>query len=205
MKPAANDFYRIDIESGAATLIHRTSDRLQGYRLSPDGKSFYYTEVDEVKGEGTRLMRFDLDSKQATELKGNETYIALAVSPDNKQIAYLVSVRPGSESYIAVMPASGGPSREIYRGTPWSDGSRYNTLGWTADQKYVMFVRGAAGDNAPNVLWRVPVQGGQAEQMGLSLPASIRLPQIDPSGQHLYFSANANGPNELWALEHFLK
>lgn len=205
VKPAGNDFYQIDVVSGTATLIHRTSDRLQGYRLSPDGKNFYYTEVESTTPTVSRLMRYDLESKQTTELKSKEWFIALAVSPDSKEIAYLVSVRPEMGSYIAVMSASGGPSREIFRASPWGDGSRYNTLGWTADQRHVMFVSGSTGDNVPNVLWRVPAAGGQAEQMGLSLPARIKSPQVDPSGKHLYFSAISNGPNEVWALEHFLK
>ena len=84
------------------------------------------------------------------------------------------------------------------------DGSRYSTLAWTPDGKDLMFARGGVGDNSPNVLWRVPVAGGQGEQMGLSMLARIKTPQIDPSGGRLYFSANQTSGSEVWALENFL-
>jgi dipeptidyl aminopeptidase/acylaminoacyl peptidase len=151
----------------------------------------------------TRLVRFDLRTHRETELKGDEFSIAVAVSPDSKQIAYLVQEQPGAESYLAVMPASGGPAREVFRGSPWNDASRYNTLAWTPDRRYLLFVRGTTGDG-PNVLWRVPVSGGPAEQMGLTIPGKVKSPQIDPLGRQLFFSANENSPSEIWTLENFV-
>ena len=195
-------FHRVNLETGADEVVHRTG-MLQGYQLSPDGKALFYTEVPNP-GVPTRLIRYDFDSRRETVLKSDVWAIAVAVSPDSKQLAYLVSVRPGADSYIAVIPSSGGESREVFRGSPWMDGSRYSTLAWTPDGKYLMFVRGGVGDNSPNVLWRVPVAGGQAEQMGLSMLARIKTPQIDPSGRRLYFSATQTGGSEVWALENFL-
>jgi hypothetical protein len=102
------------------------------------------------------------------------------------------------------MPAEGGESREVFRGTPWLDGSRYNTLAWTPDQRYLLFVRANVGDNGPSVLWRVPIAGGPPEQMGISMLARIKSPQIVPDLGRIFFSVNPNSPSEVWALQNFL-
>ena len=189
-------FYRVDLASGNTEMLHYANQKgFLGFALSPDGKTIFYNT--------TRLMRFDLDSRRETELKAdNHGFVSLTVSPDGKQLVYLVSVRPVA-SYLAMMPSAGGESREVFRGSPWMDGSRFNTLAWTPDQRYLLFVRGVAGDG-PNVLWRVPVTGGQPEQMGLSVMGRITSPQVHPDGRRIFFSMNENSGNELWALENFL-
>jgi len=196
------NFYRIDVASGNAERLHRTQLGLDGYRLSPDGRTLFYTEQT-ADSNNTRLVRFDIETRRETELKTGEHFMAVAVSPDGKQLAYLVQT-DGPASYLAVIPATGGTSREVLRSSPWVDGSRY-TLAWTPDQRYLLFVRGSAGGNGPNVLWRVPVSGGPAEQMGLSMAAAnIGSPQIHPDGKRIFFASNTKGPNEVWALENFL-
>lgn len=195
-------FYRIDATTGNAELLHRMSHTLEGYRLSPDGRTLFYTEQT-AESKNTRLVSFDIETRRETELKTGEHFMTVAVSPDAKQLAYLVQT-DGPASYLAVMPATGGTSREVLRSSPWVDGSRY-TLAWTPDQRYLLFVRGSAGGNGPNVLWRVAVSGGAAEQMGLSMAAdNIGSPQIHPDGKRIFFASNTRGPNEVWALENFL-
>ena len=195
-------FYRIDATTGNAELLHRTSHTLDGYRLSPDGRTLFYTEQT-AESNNTRLVSFDIETRRETELKTGENFMAVAVSPDGKQLAYLVQT-DGPASYLAVIPAAGGTSREVLRRSPWVDGSRY-TLAWTPDQRYLLFVRGGAGGNGPNQLWRVPVSGGPAEQMGLPMAAAnIASPQIHPDGKRVFFASNTRGPNEVWALENFL-
>ncbi|HUS07893.1 MAG TPA: hypothetical protein VMZ52_16440 [Bryobacteraceae bacterium] len=201
-------FYRIDLTSGSTEILHHAVPQgFQGWSLSPDGKSIFYTQRKNNasdKGFATRLLRFDIDSQRESELKSDAWVIAPTVSPDGKQVAFVVSVRPGSASYIAVMPSSGGEAREVFRGSPWMDGSRYNTLAWSPDQRHLLFIRGGVGENTPNVLWRVPVGGGQPEQMGLSMPGRVKFPQIHPDGHRMFFGAIENGPTEVWALENFL-
>ena len=194
------NFYRVDATTGNAELLHRTGHTLDGYSLSPEGRTLFYTEQI-ADSNNTRLMSFDVETRRETELKSGEHFMAVAVSPDGKQVAYLVQT-PGPASYLAVMPAGGGASREVYRGSPRVDGSRYR-LAWTPDQRYLLFVRGSVSGNGPDVLWRIPVSGGSAEPMGLSMPV-IGSPQIHPDGKRIYFSSNTRGPNEVWALENFL-
>src|SRR5262249_4365664 len=130
--------------------------------------------------------------------------IAPTISPDGKQLAYLVSVRPGSVSYLAVMPSTGGESREVFRESGWMSGARYNTLGWSPDQRYLVFVKDGKNENVAGGLWRVPVTGGQPESIGLSINGRIKSPQLFPDGRRIVFGSMENSPIELWTLENFL-
>jgi Tol biopolymer transport system component len=184
---------RVDSETGAAELLHRIGG-FQGFALSRDGRSIYYTKPSTFPPDpvSTRLVRFDIDQRKETELKAGEFFITVAVSPDSKQLAYVVG--EADYSAVAVMPTSGGASRLLYRG---KDVDRYNTLAWTPDQKYLLF-----GKN--NTLWRLPVAGGGPEEVGVTVRGTIRGLQFHPDGGGLYYTGRVNGKGELWALENFL-
>lgn len=188
-------FYQVDLASGKATLLHRGQTGIQGFSLSPDGKSIFYSELE-------RLVRFDIETRQETELQKGKSVYAVSLSPDGMQLAYVDYVGHGLPgSNIAVMPAAGGPAREIFKDPLWDGGSRYDSLAWTPDQKYVLFTANDGGNGVP--LRRVPVSGGAAETVGLSMPG-VRNVQLEPDGRRIFFVANQSGPNEVWALENFL-
>lgn len=201
---AVISFYRVELTTGKAELLWRPDKGLQGYALSPDGKAIFGSEgTDTAPAITTRLVRFDLESHAETELRKGEWFIELAVSPDSKQLAYLVSVRPGAASYLAVIPAIGGQPREVFRGTPWIDGSRYSALSWTPDSRNLVFARGSAGAGAPWTLWRVPITGGDPQPLGISFRGQIRSPEFHPDGRKIVFGGSDNADSELWALENF--
>jgi hypothetical protein len=125
-------------------------------------------------------------------------------------VAYLVSGVsgapgvPAAPTYVAVMPATGGESHQIFQATSWMDGSRYNSLGWSPDQKFVIFARPGNPSGNTNVVWKVPAAGGAAEPMGISWAGRIKSPQFQADGRRMFFSAIEESPSELWALENFL-
>jgi Tol biopolymer transport system component len=137
-------FYRLDLDTARTELLWSvTHNGRFSLDLSPDGRSIFLNSSLPTSGQPSgprtprgRLMRIDLDSRRETVLKQDEWFIELAVSPDGAELAYLKTVRKDTTEYasiLEVMPTAGGPSREVYRHPFWYDGSRYNTLAWTAD------------------------------------------------------------------------
>lgn len=191
-----NFLYRINLASGEAEEVGKAIGA--GMKAAPDREAVYYR-----KGG---LVRLDLDSgKEETVAQPEPGSTSLrignlAISPDGKQIAYLQSV--GRETSFAVKPLDGGEPRVVFRTSRlWSSGGRFNTLAWTPDQRYLLFVD---GEQEENVIWRVPVDGGEAEQIGITMNARIKFPQIHPDGKSIFFSAVEADTAEVWALENFL-
>jgi hypothetical protein len=49
----------------------------------------------------------------------------------------------------------------------------------------------------------VPIAGGQAENIGVSMNG-IRALRMHPDGRRIAFDSVVEAPSELWALENFL-
>jgi Tol biopolymer transport system component len=129
-----------------------------------------------------------------------ETAISKA-SPDGKSIAFLVNV-PSSQPAraLVVVPADGGPSREVYRGyysSPLPD-----SLSWTRDGRFLIF--GAAeGDDQTFLV--IPVTGGQPVQTGLRIRGiqQVRFPSFAPDGRRLTFTGSSR-EDQLWVVDKLL-
>jgi Tol biopolymer transport system component len=199
-------FSRVHLADGKwEPLLHIA--RLGGYALSPDGKSIYYSGVEpDSSSEMMQLVRFDIETKRETVLRRGISALSVSVSPDSQQVAYLVSgLGPhGDGSSLEILPAAGGEARVVYSDSPWAFPANSNGLGWSADGRSLLFVRGGSSENDESVLWRVPISGGQAEQIGISRKGRIKSPQMHPNGKQIYFGASEPAPGELWALENFL-
>jgi Tol biopolymer transport system component len=202
--PQKSELYKVSLATGDSALLHRANGA--PFSLSPDGKSIYYLNVENSDAEatlGSQLMRYDIETKRETELRKGGDMTEVAISPDSKQLAYLVRRHPGTEGVVMVMPASGSEQpREVYRASDWNKDSV--ALEWTRDGKYLLFVRGGKTDDAPSVLWRAPADGGPAEQMGLSQRDRIIEPQLHPDGRRLFYTVHERTPREMWVLENFL-
>lgn len=111
----------------------------------------------------------------------------------------------GRGSILEVIPQSGGPSRTLFRDVNFT-GSRYSGLAWTKDKRYVVFARTPdASAGATTAFWKVPVDGGPAEETGISSPRMIRFPSIDPKGGRVMFEGVGGGADPaIWVVENFL-
>ena len=188
-------FYRIDLSNGDHEKLYHRRDPIQGFKLSPDGRTIYYSDLDS-------LFRLDIATRRETLIRKGGIINTLAVSPDGKQLALLVSVQPADKVvYLSVMPSTGGEEREIFRASPW--GRRYNGLTWTPDQLSLMFVRNE--DRGPSVLWQIPVTGGQPELTGIAVRSGgLMSPHVHPNGRRIFFTSHEGAISEVWALENFL-
>jgi Tol biopolymer transport system component len=194
------NFYLTDWSTGNRQLLFTLPEAFNSLSLSRDGKTVFYSQP-------YCLVRYDLDTKKETELKkvdsalGIDSFYSTSLSPDGTQLAYVFWTGDAG-SKIEVVPTTGGPSREVVQASPWNDGSRYNALAWTPDQRYILFTPSPSNDGQVS-LWRVPASGGAAEQVGLTMRGLTSV-QVQPDAHRLFFGANDAGPREIWALENFL-
>ena len=147
----------------------------------------------------------DLETGRERELSSGAGYQSIALSPDGKQTA--VSHADGKDAVIDVLPATGGPKREIYR----VPGSQLGNVTWTPDGRYLIGAQSSA-----KAYFRVPVEGGDAQPIGISaspdgqvqFPMSFGALVVHPNGRQLVYTGRGgnggNGGHEDWVLENFL-
>jgi Tol biopolymer transport system component len=206
-------FYRLVLDTGKTELLWRINVGPSSFDLSPDGQAIFYAQQNNPPGvlNSGRLVRVDVEQRREVELKTNEWFISLAVSPDGSELAYLKSLPRNtstgpreSGSAIEVISTAGGESREVYYDAVWGDGARYNTLTWSADGRFLLFVRANGSRDRPHVLYRVPAAGGAVEHVGLAMSARIKSPSVHPDGRSIVFGTADVDNGEIWALENFL-
>ena len=198
--------YRVDLAIGKAEEVGQGREFwTAGFKASPDGKSIFY----QGGGNSQQLARFDLDTRQTTILREavpffpqDTAFSSPAVSRDGKQIAYVQSTflkgkEPQGE--IFVINAAGGEPRSVFR-YPEGQSNAFNALAWTSDDRHILFMM---HEHSIHSIWRVPLDGGEAERVGVSMNAIIIGPQMHPDGQTIFFSAGG-GTDQIWALENFL-
>jgi Tol biopolymer transport system component len=198
------DAYRIELQTGEITPILRCGpdERLIGAAYGPDGKHFFGRRDD--KQDISQIIVLDLESGEERELYrlAGEMRIDVALSPDGRWLSF-INGGWGAARSLKIMPASGGDVREI-----WSFGeTKQNMLHtWAPDGRYILF--GAADPSEPVVwdLWRVPVEGGKPEKMGLQRRWGIWHLSVRPDGRQIAFAGRggASTDSELWVLENFL-
>ena len=205
---AGRALYRFDLETAQTDLVWRITHQTGAFfvDVSPDGRSIYAAFQGLGEGSGA-LVRFDIATGQETFLRKDGSFKALAVSPDGNQIASLKTAEKTATewpSVIEVMPTAGGKAREVYRQAVWYDGTRYNTLAWASDQRFLIFARNenASADASTGELWRVPIAGGPPEKMGLT--GFIKTPAVRPDGRQIAFARRDTDDDEVWMLENYL-
>jgi TolB protein len=199
-------YYRIDVSSGKAELLHRTNTTAIYSRpeLSPDGKTIYYVDRD---GEAAKLMRFDIAGGKVTELRrssGRQIFSDPTVSADGRDLAYVQQVRRSdvetdeTQVSIHVMPSSGGEPRELLRTNIW----RYFGLAWAPDRSRLFYIQreGTTVEEERAVLSSVHLSVGETLRMPMPLQGGVRFPQISTDGRQIAFES-LDYTSEVWALE----
>lgn len=173
---------------------------------SADGKSFYQPKLTRRKGF-TALVRHDLDTSATNEFPIPENWNSTILSPNCEQVAFSITKTNGNSltRTVNVVPLNGGEPRELVAmsGPDWIlNLAADRGLGWTPDNRHVLFVRGNSKNPQARELWRVSAAGGDPEPLGLGMNG-LRTPVISPDGHWIAFTVG--GPKtELWVMENFL-
>jgi Tol biopolymer transport system component len=200
-----NGLYRLDPTTGALTTI------LAGKRIIPteaewsaDGRSIFY-----IRGESGRrrsLVRYDLaDSTPHVVYSPDSLHIvrALTVSRDGRWIAFTTCESNRCTSKALLLAT--GEIRELPIGRPGGVGfpGGYNNLNWTPDGELIgMKYRGT---DDMNDLWRIPIDGRPARQLGFEAKSLVNL-RINADGRRVAYVAVTDDPNVggIWIVENFL-
>jgi Tol biopolymer transport system component len=164
--------------------------------LSPDGRTLYVSGMDghlyaapAGGGDGVRLTK-------TADGADDMLHFLHGVSPDGTTLAYVRIPRgvPGAQGRLALMPATGGPSRVLDTGDGHIDGPEFSP-----DGAWILF-NTETFTTAPGhaQLARVPVLGGPVERLGTSETVDW-FPHLSPDGRHatyLSFPAGTLGHPE---------
>jgi len=197
--------YKVDAQTGEITLLIEEKDELPGIAhgwpvMTPDGKSTFYV-YEGSSEEYYQIRRRNLETGKETVLLRHPPYDnnQLALSPDGKQLALMLREEKDMRM-VKVMSSEGGEPVELHRFK--LDGRNIVPLDWSPDGRYIYFPK-----RSPEgwELWRVPAQGGEAENLQLKMSGFINL-NIHPDGRQIVFASRVSNKMvpEIWAMENFL-
>lgn len=198
--------WSIDLTTGQVQTLANESD-LHGLiprAISPDGRTGYYGRPG---GDG-RMMALDLATGRETTLAGPPTGTRYErgpyISPDGKTLAVILSDENRSHTLVAIMSASGGPLRELFR-RPAPDGISQSTgVFWGAGGRQELFfsTHGVPDSGEPERLWKADYSGTEPVVTevkgvgGLREAADVR---VSPDGSKIAF-VSGKPRGEVWMM-----
>lgn len=188
--------YRVDPKTGEQTplLQSQPGHFLTFHVWSRDGEEIFFTRSDRQR-KNRRIVALNIKTGQERVLYRAESHVGgIALSPDGRQLAIVVSKRGGS--VIKVMPAAGGSVREIGAGKYIS----VNMFAWTADGQHLLF--GTRVNNAKREVWLVSSEGGEPRKLDLDIGKMSGF-TMHPDGKRIAFTGGGY-TNEVWVMENFL-
>jgi len=202
--------YLLNAQTGDATTILPGKPQivLLGAAWSHDGKQIFYRRVHIGKtAYSWSVVARDLETGEEKELLSGDKYvpIAFAISPDGQQLAF------SDTQVLQVMPSGGGEPREVLRLQPSETFAFATRPVWTPDGRHILFGKGKLYPDDPETeanqsfeLWRIPVEGGEPQKLGLAIKGFRQL-SVHPDGRQIAFTQpGARRSNEIWAMENFL-
>ena len=102
------------------------------------------------------------------------------------------------------MPSTGGSPKLLVEAK-----DRRGVVAWSPDGRQLFYAlpSEASGDGTPatlrSELWRMPSQGGEPQQLGLTVDGMMFSLRVHPDGQRIAYGRSWSNP-EIWVMENFL-
>lgn len=199
--------YRIDLKTSEITHIYSTGPDEVGMDLqvSPGGEVFLARGY--RKKDFSQMVVRNMETGEEQEIyrfPRFELRIRIAVSSDGRWLAFLNNGQDTVRT-LRIIPAVGGTARDIWDFGKVEPGAPSQDLAWSHDGRYILFNEPNTIDTARD-LWRIPVEGGVPEKMGLQKSGGIRPITVRPDGRQLAFASRGapSTASEIWVIENFL-
>ncbi len=199
--------YTIDITTEEARLVARAGEfGTYPFGWSADSKEVFYRSnhlvgEDQVYHRTIFARNLETDEERQVYSVEGTRMVTGAVSPDGKYLAFTLFTDSAPkqpnvyERDLMVLPTRGGEPRRVLTFEGHFD------LAWSPDSNYLYFIKESSQEE-PKEVWRVPVEGGEAEYTGLAREGLTNL-QIRSAGRKVSFDAG-QGRGEIWVMENFL-
>jgi Tol biopolymer transport system component len=197
LKGRNSGIYRLNVQTGEATFLMSSTGATLPQWMA-DGKHVVFRR-------GSSVVARDLTSGTERELAKLPTTHALgiALSPDERQVAYQAVESPGTED-LFVMNLEDGSTRSLLHVTaPEGVSSRFD---WTASGTAIV-VAVERDDTVANSLWLLPTTGEKPRKLDVNADHWLIGDgfEFDRAGKQVAFVAAAGQPGlEIRALENFL-
>lgn len=168
---------------------------------SQDGKAIFYLRDED--GLGCQIRKRDVESGAEEVLyrapEHSAHLLEPVLSPDGRWLAFGAGKQGHTYAEsILIMPASGGTPRELLK---LEEPAWTYSIEWTRDGRHVLFGRRVNNAVVPSEVWRLSVEGGEPENLGLPLWARGGM-SLHPDGRRLAYSHRIRTA-EIWVLENF--
>jgi len=200
-KERGRGWYKVDVQTGDTTLIipHGSWSLV----TVPDGKTFYYNKL--TSKEFSQIMKRDIEIREEQELYRFPPYdnTTLALSPDGKRLAMMIRENEMTRA-LKVLPVAGGEPVSLHRFEKDRQ-VKYIDITWSPDGRYIYFSKQKPKGDGIWELWRIPSDGGEAQNLKLAMHGFSQL-NIHPDGSQITFSSRTmhEKVGAVWVMENFL-
>jgi Tol biopolymer transport system component len=201
-KPAVpwGGIYVVNLHTRAITEVLYSGDdvRVTAAGWSSDGKSIIFFRFDKKESLYHLVTRnLETGSEKTLYELPESANPYWEVSPDFQRLCILTQDR--GQRALWIMKATG---REPLKLHEFAERRRPAWLTWAADGKCILFTR--KDEAAGWQLWRLSVDAGEPELLGLAESSYIAHLSAHPDGERIVFSRGPLGGAEIWVMENFL-
>jgi len=198
--------YKVDAQTGEVNLLVPEKDEVPGIKhwwpvMTHDGRYLFY-DYEDSSEEYYQIRVREIETGKEKVLLRHPPHDnnQLALSPDGKKLALILRDEKNMRM-VKVMPTEGGEPVELHRFE--MEGRSIVSLDWSPDGRYIYFPKRVSEEGWE--LWRVPVQGGDAENLKLKMNNFTNL-NIHPDGQRITFASYVGDEMaaKIWIMENFL-
>jgi len=177
----------VAIASTDRSVVYHTRDHIEAPNWSRDGKHFLFNSNGRIYRlpvtNGTPQL---IDTGSAVKCNNDH-----GLSPDGRLLAVSDQSGADNKSRIHLLPADGGPARQI---TPLAPSYWH---GWSPDGKTLAY---CAERNGEFDIYTIPVGGGEETRL-TTAPGLDDGPDYSPDGKYIYFNSERTGLMQIWRMK----